>query len=196
MNSTVPFTVNRNRLTDCRRSSSGSPTGSKACRQAVLGTCATRFHRITENEMMRLKYLLASVVLAFALTACADERNGNLSAVEAFALAESGEITLIDIRRPEEWRQTGVAKGVNTINMLHPQGMGGFAREVYATVGQDLDAPIVLICRTGNRTSRLQPILAEMGFTNVRHVPEGMIGSRAGPGWIRSGLPVEACQAC
>jgi rhodanese-related sulfurtransferase len=146
--------------------------------------------------MTRLKCLLASAVLAFTLTACTDERKGNISATEAFALAEAGEITLIDIRRPEEWRQTGVAKGVNTINMLHPQGLGGFAREVYATVGQDLDAPIVLICRTGNRTSRLQPILTEMGFTNVRHVPEGMVGSRAGPGWIARGLPVEACQVC
>ena len=146
--------------------------------------------------MTRLKTLLAGALFAVALTACAGERNGDISAAEAFALAEAGEITLIDIRRPEEWRQTGVAKGVNTINMLHPQGLPGFAREVYATVGNDLDAPIVLICRTGNRTSRLQPILTEMGFTNVRHVPEGMIGSRSGPGWIARGLPVEACQVC
>lgn len=145
---------------------------------------------------MRLKILLIGILCAFALAACADERDAGINAADAFALAETGEITLIDIRRPEEWRQTGVAKGVNTINMLHPQGLPGFAREVYATVGNDLDAPIVLICRTGNRTSRLQPILTEMGFTNVRHVPEGMIGSRSGPGWIARGLPVEACQVC
>ncbi|HRQ57858.1 MAG TPA: rhodanese-like domain-containing protein [Azoarcus taiwanensis] len=146
--------------------------------------------------MMTMRYLFASLVLALALTAAADERSGNLTAEQAFALAEAGEVTLIDIRRPDEWRQTGVAKGVRTINMLHPQGMPGFAREVYAAVGNDLDAPIVLICRTGNRTSRLQPILTEMGFTNVRHVPEGMVGSRSGPGWIARGLPVEACQIC
>lgn len=152
--------------------------------------------RLEPTTMTNLKILLVGFLIAFTLTACADEGNANLSAAEAFALSQSGEITLVDIRRPEEWRQTGVAKGVKTINMLHPQGMAGFAREVYATVGNDLNAPIVLICRTGNRTARLQPILTEMGFTNVRHVPEGMIGSRSGPGWIGRGLPVEACQVC
>lgn len=148
--------------------------------------------------MTRLKYLLASLFMALWLTACAEDQknNADLNAAEAFALAEAGEITLIDIRRPEEWRQTGVARGVNTINMVHPQGLAGFAREVYAAVGNDLDAPIVLICRTGSRTSRLQPVLTEIGFTNVRHVPEGMIGSRAGPGWIARGFPVDACQVC
>lgn len=152
--------------------------------------------RFEPKIMTNLKLLLLGFLIGFTLTACAGERNADLSAAEAFALSQSGEITLIDIRRPEEWRQTGVAQGVKPINMLHPQGMAGFAREVYAAVGNDLNAPIVLICRTGNRTGRLQPMLTEMGFTNVRHVPEGMIGSRSGPGWIARGLPVEACRAC
>ncbi|MCX8952452.1 rhodanese-like domain-containing protein, partial [Ruegeria sp. NA] len=32
--------------------------------------------------------------------------------------------------------------------------------------------------------------LIEAGFTNIIDVPEGMLGSAAGPGWVRTGLPV------
>ena len=144
----------------------------------------------------KFKYLVAAVLVSTSTLAFAQSDTAQISAAEAQALFERGEITFIDIRRPDEWRQTGVAKGVTRINMQHPQGLQGFAQEVFDTVGGDLDAPIVLICRTGSRTSRLQPILTQAGFTNVRHVPEGMLGSRRAPGWIAQGLPTEPCPNC
>ena len=119
-----------------------------------------------------------------------------LSAVQAHELAQAGEVTLIDIRQPEEWRQTGVAQDVKRVSMRQPGGGQAFAQAIYEAAGSNLDAPIVLICRTGSRTSRLVPLLKEMGFTNVVDVPEGMLGSRAGPGWIARGLPVDPCQNC
>lgn len=119
-----------------------------------------------------------------------------LSAVQAHERAQAGEVTLIDIRQPEEWRQTGVALGVKRVSMRQPGGGQAFAQGIYEAAGRDLDAPIVLICRTGSRTSRLVPLLKEMGFTNVVDVPEGMLGSRAGPGWIARGLPVDPCHNC
>ncbi len=119
-----------------------------------------------------------------------------LSAVQAHERAQAGEVTLIDIRQPEEWRQTGVAQGVKRVSMRQPGGGQAFAQGIFDAAGKNLDAPIVLICRTGSRTSRLVPLLKEMGFTNVVDVPEGMLGSRAGPGWIARGLPVDPCQNC
>lgn len=149
-------------------------------------------------KQMFIKSLLIGLLAWGPLSACAQKSGpeSRLSATEAFEAHARQEITLVDIRRPEEWRQTGVAVGAERINMVHPQGLQGFAQTLYDRVGRDLDAPIVLICRTGSRTGRLQPILTEMGFTNVSHVPEGMIGSRAGPGWIARGLPVDACRQC
>jgi len=146
--------------------------------------------------LMRGRAWLGVFLLLVSHAVSATQVSDKLSATQAYELSQAGEITLIDIRRPEEWRQTGVAQGVKRINMLHPQGAIGFAQAVYAAAGSDLDAPIVLICRTGSRTSRLVPLLAEMGFTNVTHVPEGMLGSRAGPGWIARGLPIDACKDC
>lgn len=122
--------------------------------------------------------------------------SSNLTAAEARALFEAGEIVLIDIRQPEEWRALGVPAGAERISMAHPQGREGLLRELLAAVDDDMDAPIVLICRTGNRTRQLVPTLQRWGFTQVYHVPEGMLGSRFGPGWIRSGLPIEDCSHC
>lgn len=131
-----------------------------------------------------------------ALHGVANAGAQSLSAEQAFALAEEGKVTIIDIRRPEEWRSTGVGQGVERIGMLHPGGVRGFAREVLGAVDGDLDAPIALICRTGNRTARMQAVMAELGFTNVYDIREGMLGSRFGPGWIARGLPVEPCTSC
>ena len=113
------------------------------------------------------------------------------SAPQAFTAREAGLLTLIDIRRPDEWQQTGVAKGALRINMLHPKGPEGFMQEVLRAVGNDRNAPIALICRTGNRTEQVQRYLQSQGFTKVWHVSEGMAGSKAGPGWLRRGLPLD-----
>jgi rhodanese-related sulfurtransferase len=103
---------------------------------------------------------------------------------------------LIDIRRPEEWRNTGVAQGAARINMLHPGGPQGFSDAVLKQVNGNHDAPIGLICRTGNRTAQMQSELRGSGFTQVYNIKEGMSGSAAGPGWIRQGLPVVPCDNC
>lgn len=56
----------------------------------------------------------------------------------------------------------------------------------------DLDRPVALICARGVRSDRTSTRLADAGFTQIIDVPEGMLGSRAGPGWLERGLPVTA----
>jgi rhodanese-related sulfurtransferase len=139
-----------------------------------------------------LSVLRSALVAALYLTAGAAAAGTTLTAPEALDKAQTGEITLIDVRTPPEWRQTGVASGALTIDMTR----NTFVQEVLAAVQGDRSAPIVLICRTGNRTGFTQQALEKLGFTNVSHVAEGMAGSAAGPGWVRRGLPVEPCTDC
>ena len=129
---------------------------------------------------------------AFFVAACSANAGPILSAPEAFEKSRAGEITLIDIRTPREWRQTGIATGALPIDMTKKS----FVQEILAAVDGNKDAPIGIICRTGNRTTYTQKALQEMGFTEVYNVKEGMAGSGAGPGWIQRGLPVEACRRC
>ncbi len=141
--------------------------------------------------MPRLRHLLICCLLLGG-SAAAQE----ISAPDAFAAARAGKLTLIDIRTPPEWKQTGVAEGATLINMIHPQGAAGFLNEVLAKVSGDRTAPIALICRTGNRTAQVLKFLQAQGFTRVSHIPEGMAGSRAGPGWLARRLPTESCSVC
>ena len=119
----------------------------------------------------------------------------DLPAPDAAAQLQAGKITLIDIRTPGEWKETGIAKGAKLVNMLHPQGASGFVGSLLEKVNGDRSAPIALICRTGNRTTQVQRYLQSQGFTQVFNIKEGMAGSGAGPGWIKRGLPLEPCTA-
>lgn len=114
-----------------------------------------------------------------------DFSGGVISAPEAHSKAVAGEITLIDIRRPEEWAQTGSGAGAHRIDLRVPD----FADQVKQAAG-DVDAPIALICARGVRSARVSNHLMTAGFTNIIDVPEGMLGSAAGPGWLKRGLPL------
>jgi len=136
------------------------------------------------------KYLLAALACLPAAVFAAD-----IAAPDAYAALETGKLTLIDIRTPPEWRETGVAKGAKRLDMLHPGGAPGFVADLLKQVNGDRNAPIGLICRTGNRTTQVTRYLEAQGFTQIYNIKEGMVGSAAGPGWIKRGLPVEPC-AC
>jgi rhodanese-related sulfurtransferase len=145
--------------------------------------------------MFKLPDIVSSTLAAFALlfsTGAGAEEGPMLTAPEALAKAQAGQIVLIDVRTPREWRQTGVAEGAITIDMTRKT----FVTEILNAVEGDKDASIALICRTGNRTTHTQKALQQMGFSRVYNVKEGMSGSDAGPGWVRRGLPVESCQTC
>jgi len=135
-----------------------------------------------------------SLVFALSLLPLAASAQPDMTAPEALAASQSGKVRLIDIRTPQEWRQTGVAPGAGRVDMY--RGAEHLLRGVLQEVKGDRDAPIALICRTGNRTTQAQRFLQQQGFTQVFNVKEGMAGSAAGPGWLRRGLPVESCVAC
>ena len=105
-------------------------------------------------------------------------------------MSVAGEIVLIDIRTPQEWRLTGVPQGAEKISW-HPGETQRFAEEILRLAGGDRDAPIALICRTGNRSTQAQDLLVREGFTRVYNVTEGTAGSAGEPGWLKRGLPVD-----
>jgi rhodanese-related sulfurtransferase len=109
-----------------------------------------------------------------------------LDAQTAFQRAEAGEIVLVDIRRPDEWQATGTGKGAHRIDLRSPD----FVEALAKLVDGDRTRPIALICARGVRSARSANLLAENGFSQIINVPEGMLGSSDGPGWIARGLPL------
>lgn len=111
---------------------------------------------------------------------------GTLSVPDAHQAALSGAVLLIDIRRPDEWQRTGVGEGAVALDMRRDD----FTEALLALTGGRNDAPVALICARGVRSRGLTARLTSAGFTDIIDVPEGMLGSGAGPGWLKRGLPV------
>lgn len=117
-----------------------------------------------------------------------DNGDAALSPEQAHQSALSGEVLLIDIRRPDEWARTGVGEGALPIDMRRQD----FEEALTVAAEGDTARPVALICARGVRSRRMSARLVAAGFTQVIDVPEGMLGSGAGPGWLERGLPVVA----
>lgn len=115
-------------------------------------------------------------------------RQATLTPAQAHLAAREGRILLVDIRRPDEWARTGIGAGAHPLDMRRRD----FTRALGALAGGDMAAPIALICARGGRSRYLAARLTGAGFRNIIDVPEGMLGSGAGPGWLARELPVMA----
>lgn len=90
------------------------------------------------------------------------------------ALQNDG-VKIVDVRTPREWRQTGVIEGSLLLPYVFPNGRLNpkFVSDFKRIVGQD--EPVILICRTGNRTqSASQSLSEEEGFKQVYNVRHGI----------------------
>jgi rhodanese-related sulfurtransferase len=135
---------------------------------------------------MTRRGLLACLALASLTSAWA---GADMSAPDALAASQAARLMLIDVRTPGEWQQTGVPLGASRIDMNQPPA--GFLEAVLKQTKGNKNAPVALICRTGNRSTQMQGFLESQGFTHVFNVKEGMSGSGAGPGWLKRALPVQ-----
>lgn len=138
--------------------------------------------------IMLLIVAIAGIFVWQMRYAISGESGRHMEVRQAHAKATSGEVVLVDVRRPSEWKASGVPASGYAITM-HQNG-SDFLQQLLAATGGNRDKPLALICATGGRTSWLQPHLRSAGFTNLFNVTEGMMGSRYGKGWLKKGLPV------
>ena len=139
--------------------------------------------QIASTTVPTLRLILLLAMAAPTLVVGGD----TLSVDDAFTMARHEEIILVDIRSRGEWVETGIASAARPISMHERQFLSRFLTIAEEANGQ----PIALICATGGRTAWLKTELSRRGITNLVDVPEGMMGSAAGPGWLRAGLPVK-----
>ena len=134
------------------------------------------------NRRLFLSGLLLTVL--GILGGCAPPPYTSLDNNQLKALVQQG-VPLYDVRRPEEWRETGVVDGSRLLTFVDARGrpLPDFFSRFTAAVGKN--DPVILICRTGNRTDVLaRHLMEEMGYTRVYNVEHGI--SR----WIRDKQPV------
>jgi rhodanese-related sulfurtransferase len=150
--------------------------------------------RLSPSRLSRRGFAVAGVAaLAVAglgtarwFNVAAEVTETDMTVAQAHEAAMRKQVLLIDIRRPDEWERIGVGAGAIPIDMRRSDFIPAL---LHLTEGRP-DVAIALICARGVRSARLTAQLQDAGFTNIINVPEGMLGSGAGPGWIAQGLPI------
>lgn len=97
--------------------------------------------------------------------------------VQTFARerADSTDVQVIDVREPDEW-----AGGHLSGATLIPLG------ELSNRLGElDPARPVVVVCRSGNRSGKATDFLIKSGFKDVKNLTGGMIA------WTEAGFPAE-----
>jgi len=126
----------------------------------------------------------AYIILCLALFGCSEPPYTNIDNAQLISMMKQG-VAVYDIRRIDEWMQTGIIENsqrltfVSANGRLLPNFMPKFTQSV------DKNQPVILICRTGNRSAVLaRHLMQEMKYTQVYNVRNGITH------WISDGNPV------
>ncbi len=89
---------------------------------------------------------------------------------------EAGEAFVVDVREPDEFSGGHIPEAVNM-----PLGeMSDYA----AFLPEDREAPILVVCETGNRSLSGALFLSSLGYRDVRSINGGT------QGWLVGGYPI------
>ena len=123
--------------------------------------------------------LFGLFLLTSMLSACAEPPYNNLNNEQLQTMLEQA-TPIYDIRRIEEWHQTGIVEDSKLITLFDASGrvLPDFMPRFTAAINKH--DPVILICRTGSRTDTLARYLVEqLGYTQVYNVRHGITH------WIR-----------
>lgn len=97
-----------------------------------------------------------------------------IGVAEARRQLDQGEAVLIDVREPDEWAAGHVAGATHIPLADLPARLDEVPR----------DRPVLLFCRSGNRSGRATAFLRQQGYRQATNVEGGIIA------WQGAGLPV------
>jgi rhodanese-related sulfurtransferase len=136
-----------------------------------------------EHPGLALRLALTGLLLATSalLAACSPDASAaadplRVQLEEGRQLFESGQALLFDIREADE-HATGVAAGAKLLPMSQLQ-------QRVNEIPNDPAQPVLIICKTQNRSGKVALALREAGWNNVRYVHGGMSS------WAKNGWPM------
>ncbi|MCX7925940.1 MAG: rhodanese-like domain-containing protein [Fimbriimonadales bacterium] len=127
---------------------------------------------------MRIVKTIIGALLGVALTGCeAPDSQGVQTTVtprEVYEQREKGDVLIIDVRTPGEFRAERIKEAQNKPLDQIQQWVKELPK----------DKKIYFVCRSGNRSGQAQRIAHQAGYTNTYNMQGGMLA------WRREGLPV------
>jgi len=127
-----------------------------------------------------MKFIIGVILMATTIF-------GKFSAIDAKELINMQKkgIKVIDIRTPQEWKQTGIIKDSKTIMFFTPTGQADVANFMFrlGSLIKDKKSPFIIYCAHANRTKELGRWLDSLGFSEVYELEGGIEY-----GWINKGF--------
>lgn len=121
----------------------------------------------------------------------------NIDSAELARLAASG-VAIVDIRTAPEWKDTGVIPGSQLMTFFDENGRSdpqAWLEQLKTVVKPE--QPVILICRSGNRTRAATQFLAQQaGYKTVYNARGGMNAwAREGRAVVPPGSALAGCAA-
>lgn len=123
---------------------------------------------------MRVTAVLVAMAI-FMATAVFAAGFRNLAARDVKALLAKGNVFLLDVRTPDEYRQAHLKGAV----LIPVNEIERRLREV------PKNRPVVVYCAVGSRSGIVAGYLAGKGFSEVYNMSDGIVG------WYRNGFSIE-----
>jgi rhodanese-related sulfurtransferase len=124
---------------------------------------------------MKLRMFLLPLLLTFGLAAGAADLVG-VTTEDLQGLMDRGAV-VVDVRTPEEWKATGLIPGSRPLTYYDSKGQYDQAKWLVGLRGlvKSPNDPVVLVCRSGNRSATVGKMLAkDAGYSQVYHLEKGI----------------------
>jgi rhodanese-related sulfurtransferase len=116
---------------------------------------------------MKLKFAVILALIILIVVGCGNNGYKDLSATQAKKLIENTpNLQLIDVREEFEYQEGHIENSI-----LIPLG------QLMERLDElNPEVPILLICRSGNRSGQAAAILVEKGYKDVNNLAKGVLG--------------------
>jgi len=128
---------------------------------------------------------IVMALLALLLSPLARADVVDIDNAELARLTAAG-VPVIDIRTEGEWKETGIVPGSRLITLFDERGRADAPAWLEKVKGVARpDQPVIVICRSGNRTRVASQMLTQQaGYAKVYNVREGIRT------WAKEGRPL------
>ena len=128
---------------------------------------------------------IVMALLALLLSPLARADVVDIDNAELARLSAAG-VPVIDIRTEGEWKETGIVPGSRLITLFDERGRADAPAWLEKVKGVARpDQPVIVICRSGNRTRVASQMLTQQaGYAKVYNVREGIRT------WAKEGRPL------
>ena len=131
--------------------------------------------------------MLRSVLLIFALLAGIASARAQVIHIDSAELERlmAEDVAIVDIRRPDEWRRTGVIEGTHLMTFFDAEG--NYDIEAWMSKLKPVaigDRRVAIVCHSGGRSRPVSRFLhKDAGYRRVYNVRDGIAG------WIAANRP-------